>query len=523
MKDWQLKLVRLLALLAMVPAGASPVAAAEITAIPRPTVVGAADPLGRVRLVRELGHLEMGVGRDLPVYLLFGTDPAAEPGTFGPYWQLPLFEGYARMKDAETLSWMMPKGTLLTLKRDPTAETRGDVEIYRLVMYAMVAERDGNRVRVAYETPSGRWFEYVDGRLHRFQWRNGAPVIRVYWKGSGRLWKATDEATGATVVEVAYRGSVWPTGMRIGDREFEVEMGTGGHLAPSGKRRYRDLGMRFLTAWRSADGSLGETCTYPEPEERTRSGKPVQIHRMETMTVSDGKDWVEWEVESGFAVADSGGRYVVKNPSLDPLESTKGPIRREATAKLVRVGYLPEGSETEQEYWEYNRKTGIREWQTADGARTREWIIQGRGPAGNKLRRKEIWKNGQWKEILRRSYDPEGRKIREINPEGITVWDYAGFNEAGQEILNVYKNGELYREMLQENGRTVFMRRYDPEPMGVYEVFIEYLPDGSRRRRSFVRGELNGIYTILPNGELKEEFRRSHGVTWDELKKRMMK
>lgn len=405
----------------------------------RPNVLGNANQFGYARIVKDLGSLPLNEERNLPVALVFSSDPSVKPGLLGPGWSLPLFDSTAYRSRRGVLVWDSPDEYRRFFVIDSSADVRRDENGYvsqKIDWRAVEHERRGS-IQIRSVKDPEQMFEYRDGQLYEFCYGAGTVTFAVEYDGRGNLKRVFDRSSQRTVMEVRYSGTDVQAIM-IGDQAIEVAMGDGDWTAPDGKVNYRNYRVSFLL--RLGSESECESFTYTKDQLQHRAAAPGQSLSVNRLTVEqdERKSWLSYEAQSGFMVADSGGEYTVINPAYDPfVEAGKGQPR--VSPRLVKVTRKP-SSGGEEQMWSRDWPKGIETFTEPDGKLTRQTWIMAKGPAYGKLRRIEEQVGGKWAMLKTLTYRPDGKLLREIDAaKSVRQYSYA---ENGN-LLSLRVNGDL--------------------------------------------------------------------------------
>jgi len=448
---------------------------------PRGNRLGNADSFGYARLFRELGLLEAADGRELPVHLVFDTDPRRAPGAFGPYWHLPLLRSKVVRYGRYKLYWDGPDGSRRFFVLDRSADARRGEKVFRHQgrEWRATLDRRG-RITVESAEREGWSFVYDGGRLFEFRPGAGAATYRMRWSNRELPLYLTDLSTNRRVLEIEYRGATEPERVVIGDGVVDVAMGGGAAFAPDGRTPYRDHRVSFLRELRMGDGAA-ETFEYEKERVRpktlpgraaAKAGKnllkgvrDIAVNRMVARS-GEREDFVEWEARSGFLTADFGADYAVRNRSWDPLhpEADTGAVAPDS----VHLTRTPESGE--EAVWGYNWKSGVRtHTDAATGEVFRNLYILAGGPANMKLRKREKRAGDGWELVERRSYDPSGRLIRMRRGGFLRSVQY---DDSGTRILREFEGGVQQREVVRKGGtisRKTLFENGRPETVVFYD------------------------------------------------------
>lgn len=406
----------------------------------RSNVLGNANQFGYARIVKELGSLPLNDERNLPVSLIFSSDPSLEPGLLGPGWSLPLFDSKIYRSRRGILVWDSPDEYRRFFVVDSAADVRRGENGYisqKTDWRAVEDERRGT-IRITSVKDAKQVFEYREGQLYEFCMGAETSTFALEYGGRGELRRVFDRATQRTVMRVAYSGAE-VTRITVGDASTDIEMGDGDWTAPDGKVNYRNYRVSFLLHLGSeADG---ERFTYTKDDEHVRVvAKEVRLP-VNRLTVERGvqKSWLSYEAQSGFIVADSGGGYSVENAAYDPFAEKKEGQPR-VSPRLVKIERQPSGAGAKQ-LWSRDWPKGLETFTEPDGKLTRRTWIMAKGPAYGKLRRIEEQVNGGWGIVTKMTYRPDGKLLREIDGEGIvTIFSY---DEKKGELNEINRNGEV--------------------------------------------------------------------------------
>jgi len=448
--------------------------------------------------------------------LVLQSDPRFEPGAFGPGWHLPFFRStFLQVKDHEAI-WEMPNGRRMFFPRDRLAE-EGDEGVRHFRSregdWTALWEQDRDEVEVTVtstEDPE-TWFHYDGGRLESFRMGSEVPEYQVDWLGGSRyprMIRPANQREGP--VEIIYAGRT-PEAIRVGERVWEVELGSGDWTAPDGRSDYADYRVQFLTELKDSQGNT-ERFAYKKADPHERSVPTEEkstSQRMATIPVNrlgilaEGeteRGFLAWEARSGFLVKDSGGEYTVSSKGQDPEHPgyQEGRSRGDVAPDAVRIERQPEKGSPE--LWSYNYRTGLKERTDAStGERIRESFIVSPGPAYGKLRRRERQPEGsdQWELVEHRAYDTEGRLLRSIESGVVRnfVWEERGEFSRSQEFVD----GVLTKERVYEDGQRVRMTEWDG---GEENSFVYTLEGGSETIHRHIEGEWESTQVWQAGGKL---------------------
>ena len=472
--------------------------------------------MGHARIVRELGMIEVGGGVRYPVRLVFNTNPARAPGAFGPFWHIPLLSSTVVAHGQYKLYWDGPDEYRQFFKMENRAKPRRGRQVYTEhgnEWRAEVSENGG--VRIEATRRAGWYFRYKDGRLREFRLGEASDPCRVAWSGRGWPLHVTNQTTARKILSVEYERAAYPKKMFLGERVIRFEMGEGELTSPDGRTGYRSHRVRFLRSLSIGEGdteffAYGKAVAKErtvtilnEKKKKVQKTRNLSVNRMEISVdlEADPSSWVEWEARSGFITADSGAEYEVANDAWDPnISEEPFPV----TPDSVRIDRQPaDGGRREQ--WSYDWNSGLSVYtDPATGERVRHWRILSPGPANGKMRRREIFRDGDWVQVLRNSFDARGRLVRSLEGDDVRIlrWEDFSGGRTSTEFLNgalvqrtVYRSDWSYkeREVFEENGdvdRIVFGER-----------------DGLRTSMRYLNGEPSLYQELNPQGRLVYEKR----------------
>ena len=426
-----------------------------------------------MRIVRELGKLPLGDGREFPIHLVFNSNPKQEPGPFGPYWHLPLFASSAVQFKQYRLYWDGPDEYrhFFVLDRQGDARRGETVFMHRGNKWRATVDRRGDILIEATERP-GWAYRYRDGRLEEFKLGEGSAAYRIAWSGRGFPLYVTDLSSNRRVFEISYRGATAPERVIIGDRTVEVTMGDAELTAPDGESSYRNYRVSFLRGLKM-DGAREERFDYGKsskhsrtiPEHVTREGETIAakalqlaVNRMTVMPDAEEAaatgSYVEWEAQSGFILADSGSTYTIQNQSWDPLDSR---ATHPVAPRAVEIRRQP--TEGTEQLWSYDWRRGVQTYTNqATGEVMRKTYIMSEGPAHLKLRKHEKRTEGGWSMLEQRSYDPLGRLIRKAGRGKFVMWNRQGNDQDNS--VEKFVDGSLSGVKYFEGDRLVRRERY---------------------------------------------------------------
>jgi hypothetical protein len=414
----------------------------------RPNVLGNANQFGYGRIVKELGSLPLNDERNLPVALIFSSDPGVEPGLLGPGWSLPLFDSKIYRSRRGVLVWDSPDEYRRFFVADSAADVRRGENGYisqKTDWRAVEDERRG-AIRITSVKDAEQVFEYRDGQLYEFCMGAGTSTFALEYGGRGELKRVFDRATQRTVMEIGYSGAE-VTRITIGDESTEIEMGDGDWTTPDGKVNFRNYRVSFLL--RLGSEADGERFTYSKDNEHQRAAAKKARLPVNRLTVEQGtqRSWLSYEAQSGFIVADSGGEYSVANAAYDPFAEKKDGQPR-VSPRLVKVERQPNSGEAKQ-LWSRDWPKGLETFTEPDGDLVRRTWIMAKGPAYGKLRRIEEQGDGKWEMVKTMTYRPDGKLLREIDRAmSVTTYVYDG---SSGELNQIAVNSEIV--YLSENLR----------------------------------------------------------------------
>lgn len=471
--------------------------------------LGLADSTGYVRIVRELGHLPLADGREYPLRLIFNTNPAQEPGAFGPHWHSPLFSSTVVQTQQYRLYWDGPRETRHFFIIDRQAPARHGMQVFHHRGGDWTATIGRNRETRIESTRQADWYYvYREGRLQEFRKGSGSAVYRITYSGRGQPLYITDANTNRRVLEIHYERGIDPVRMRIGELDVRFQMADADMTGPDGRTPWRNYRLRFLSAIEYSDGTK-ETFTYSRGQARQRtvplindSGqREAQRTRsinaaINRMAINSDGNYVEWEAQSGFITADPQASYTIVNPSWDPHQR----VAREADRPAPRMVSI-----TRQEpgkrpaVWSYDWARGIRTVTDPEtGIQRRNTYITAEGPAHLQLRRREVNKGNGWEVVEQRSYDSMGRMIRRMASSGLqrAVWTDT---EHGS-IAEVFENERLIRKDHYEGNRLIG-REIHKQDGNVERWRYENIA-GRRMVTQWLNGDLVSQKRYTQNGEL---------------------
>ena len=442
--------------------------------------LGNADSYGYVRLVRELGKLELpGAVRSQPVRLVFSSDPRLAPGPFGPGWRIPLLASTVVQFSQYKLYWDGPDEKRHYFVPDATARARRDERVYRHLGLQWIARvrggdsRDGQMdVKIESTLFPGWSYRYRKGRLAAFRMGEKSPECRLTWSGRGQLLKITESDRRSALLEIDYDANGDPRSLRLGEDTHQLSMGEGSLTASDGRPYGRTAYLRRI----ASPGNAPENFTYEPAKSRSRRGQRLAVNRLsvrpdppENQTGSESAPepeapsgsggFLEWEAESGFITADSGAEYEVDNLAWDPLRSDESGESASTAPDAVQLVRRPRDGAPEQ-FWAYDWNSGVNTYtDPATGDTLRKTWILSQGPAYLKLRKEERKEPGGWEMETLLSYRPDGKVIREVDGAGsISQFHY---DELGT-LSSVIRNGELtYTRTRSERYGPVLMEKLD--------------------------------------------------------------
>ena len=449
--------------------------------------LGNADSYGFVRIVRTLGELPLGDGRAFPMHLVFSSNPKREPGAFGPYWHMPLFDSTVVQFDQYKLYWDGPDEFrhFFILDRQADARRSEKVFIHRGQQWRATIDRRGDILIEAIERPNW-YYRYRDGRLEEFRLGEGSSAYRIAYSNRGHPLYITDASTNRRVFEITYRGGTDPERVTIGDQRVYVEMGDGDLTAPDGQTSYRNFRVRFLRSLQ-LEGEIVEQFEYTKgsahprtiPEHVNAEGikiaeKLIQVavNRMSVRAEAEGasENFVQWEAQSGFILADSGASYTIINASWDPLNPRAD---NHVAPRSVRIERQP--AEGPSQLWAYDWRSGVRTYtDLATGDLMRRTYIMSGGNAHLKLRKRESFKDGRWVLDSQNSYDSRGRLVRAIRGANVRTWIREGSRD-GSEVFE-YLNDELVKISKYVDGHLVEKTKFTGATCAgiIYRFFYDH-------------------------------------------------
>ena len=481
--------------------------------------LGNADSFGYVRIVRTLGEYPLTDGRAFPMHLVFSSNPKREPGAFGPYWHMPLFDSTVVQFDQYKLYWDGPDELRHFFDLDRSADARRSEKVFvqRGQKWRATIDRRGDILIEAIERPNW-YYRYRDGRLEEFRLGEGSSAYRIAYSNRGYPLYITDASTNRRVFEVTYRGGTDPERVTIGDQRVHVEMGDGDLTAPDGQTSYRNFRVRFLRSLQ-VEGEAAEQFEYSKgaahprtiPEHVNAEGTKIAeklfriaTNRMVVRTGTEGasENFVQWEAQSGFILADSGASYAISNESWDPLNPRAD---NRVAPRSVRIERQP--AEGQPQLWAYDWKSGVRTYtDLATGDLMRRTYIMSGGNAHLKLRKRERKSDSGWDTLDQRAYDPAGRIIRRIAGPNLVTINYDGRGSVSQWALG----GVLVREIVNADGLKVRDVKYRN---GLPYVVIDYDEQGLRSKvstengntREYVRKNEGAVVEVYINEVLREK------------------
>jgi YD repeat-containing protein len=463
---------------------------------PIPNVVSNADQHGYVRIVRPLGDLELGPDWKQPLSLVFSSDPSKAPTVLGYGWSLPLFDSRVVQYDNDHLAWDGPNEyRQFFVKGKEDSSRRGETPFDSTNGLWKAVVRTNGDVRIT-GRDANWFFEYRNGLLREFRMGAQSDVHKIDYQARGELLRVISVRTGRVIFSIDYLAGM-PRLIRIGDRQIGVEMGDGdlfsadGKMIPTSSLQSRYL--RKLTMEGNEIALRYEKAGTLERKVLSGAGsqemKEVPVNRL-TFTEQGRESFVEWEAVSGFAAADSGGKYEVVNDSYDPYLNP-GVNSKSGKGRMapVYVSVKRKGEDGNEQLWSYNWRAGVRVWSDpASGSSSRLTFIMAPGPAYLALRKREVLREGAWVPVQQNSYDTQGRLVRSIEEAGVFVWRY--YESKGVSYVDVLHNDTLKRSQRLGKNNQVVER-------------IIYHKDG-KTTREWLNEQKQKTKEILRNGQTKE-------------------
>ncbi len=494
--------------------------------------LGNADQFGYVRIVRELGQLPVG-NQVLSLALVFSSDPKIEPSMFGPGWHFPLFSSTVYPSRQGVLVWEAPDEYRRFFVRDADVDLRSGEKAYKhqaAEWRAITNERRGT-VRIEGLDGPHAYFEYRNGRLVSFQLGGGSEVVSVNYTARGYPRSLTVGARDI-LLKIDYSGAT-PERIEIMGKSIEIELGDGDWTAPDGKSDYQDYRVKYLTSL-SFPGEKAESYVYSkgkrkertmqipskdDPETFLTQNTTVPVNQLTLMDTNGTESWVNYEAQSGFIAADSGGEYQIRNDAYDPHiadKSSKGKISPDA----VNIQRLPMDG-TPKQFWSRDWSKGIETFTDSFGnVYRRTWIIA-EGPAYGNLRRVEEMPLDakSWMLLSHYSYNEKGRLVREIDgkTKEVVRFYYAadGISEKALIGNSLYYSKErdsknFIVETFHYGSGSVEQRVYDPLRHTLVE---EIRTDNDNIRRTVYDGHGKKLF-VEHNGNVVEKYAYDNGYVY---------
>ncbi|MGJ3244144.1 MAG: hypothetical protein ACFE0O_14460 [Opitutales bacterium] len=438
------------------------------------------DSYGYARIVKQMGELPVGGRQGFPLNLVFNTNPLREPGTFGPYWYLPLLRTTVGVYSQYRLYWDGPDEYRHFFVLDRTAETDRDEQVFRHRGQEWVATvADDGEVLIEATERADWWYRFQDGQLQGFRMGTACPEYRVGWSGRGLIRYIEEAGSRDRVLEIDYAGTTIPERIQVGEERLSVTMGEGDAVSPDGQTPYKNYRVSFLRELTWPDGrreayqyAEGAIRTRPEDTRlRARTNRmiiqswPVPAPEAATNALAADTDsspeppvaptesFVAWEAQSGFLVADSAGHYTVSNDDWDPLKHD-GRIPDRPHPRAVRLEHQAPDAQ-KPTIWAYDWNKGIRtRTEPETGRLIRDFFIMSEGGGHLNLRKKEEKTDEGWKTLERRSYDTQGRLLRRWEEGLLTIWKRKDRPD-GSYTIDRFENERLVHQALYDPDGTI--------------------------------------------------------------------
>lgn len=454
-------------------------------ALPNRNPVANADSDGFARLTK----FEFPVDADDTLrlfYLEFTSNPLHEPGIFGVFWHMPVFDSNVSLNGANELQWYALDGKTYYFCAH-SAEKRGrEVVAYTDNTGTWRAEKKKNGFEIkSLEDETSH--TYADGRLTELTLKNNRRLM-INYRRDGLVSSVKDKAGSTVLAFEYYNGRKHIKSIRTRDGAYNFKY----H-----QRKAREIfggdnfyGQAPLLSEVECPGKTVETFEYARSMMRPRvillkdlneiTTSPLRVNRMSVASNGEPKGWLEWCAATGIIMADNGGVYGIGNDKYDSFFPNFKP--GQGANKFSAIKYKGENMPYPRirllDYENYYEILG----DASTGEITRNSKIGSCGPLKMKTRKVERLMGdikslsnpaaADWSLVKANSYDDKGRIVRELYSNGDVI------------AFNYGKSGQVYEKFL--NGELIFFdaRRTDVPKEKDNELlwFFERLNDGTSRR-----------------------------------------
>jgi len=474
--------------------------------------IGNSDFNGFATIDKDLFSIDIGNGLTADVYLKFQSNPDAEPKAFGMFWSMPFVEARLVQKSKGRYYFYPPNNGLYPFILNPNKPKDCD-SFYRSLgtkRLTLKIFKDG-RARIERVSDPECFYEFKNSRLTRFKPAKVHDEFRIMYDYKGNPLCVRNNSTKKNAIEFFYKDGL-VVSIKVGDdekRSYKLSYTSCNSL----NAQFQGTNLKTISAITFPDGEI-TSFNYNKSKDSRRNillngGKTilsaiVKINRIE-MNDSGVSSWIDWESQTGFIVADSGGEYSVKNPFLDPhhpdhKNNSIAAIRNRWGETMNSTISYKSHEKKYPEIWGYDRNGAIKIVQNSNtGIKRRTSYIGAPGPAYMKSRKVEKMLPGEssWCEEIFRVYDADGRILREVQPNSLSLFTY---DENNVQIRENYSNGRLLSKHISKNGTLT--------------KSIYFVKDG--RVKESIYGKKDGLNFIelFENGKFIES--KSYYKNWDE-------
>ncbi len=433
-------------------------AQADFTFEYAPKRLGSADKWGYAIWRTALGQISLN-SQNIPINLVFSSDPRIAAGIVGKGWNLPFFDSALVEEGQGTLRWHRPDGRIFYFSRE-----RGDTSVKQTRRDAPEEFLSGSNAWRAERTPktrhvvlthvrTGAQLIYEDGLLVRFCLVNpsgdGAQSYSVSYDAFRNPVRLSVFGSGKVLAEFDCGGGRLAKTLRIGDKTIPFA--------------YIDASLNQFPAGpylsQVVEGALSPLSINYKSEGSNANGI-----RFERLLTSGAKTGMIWTAGSGFLREDDSGTYKVENPSLANNGRAAVPSKGRNQTAPTDYNWKPDEAKItrtdrqgKSEYAYNDRAKGIDTRTNKEGVATITYYLLTPGPMMGRVRKIEEVKGKQVTVMERNAYDEQGRMVRKIDKEGAqTVWEYLN----GGDLVRQIVNGTLTNEKVYENGVFLARRNY---------------------------------------------------------------
>lgn len=469
--------------------------------------IGNSDFNGFATIDIDLFSFDIGAGLSADVYLKFQSNPRIEPKSFGLFWSMPFAESRLVRKNKTRYYFYPPNNGLYPFILDPN-KPKGCEAFYRSMGTKRLTLKifKNGKAKIERVSDPKCFYEFMNSKLIRFKPSKDHDEFKISYDYKGNPLAYRNITKKCNVAEFFYKEGLITRIVVNNDKNqtFDISYIACDELQPEAKTiseiKFPSGSTTFFKYGRVKDAKRNillqneETITTPF----------AKINRIE-MNSAGTVSWLEWESNTGFIVADNGGEYAIRNPFLDPLnpdyKSKNFTVQRERWSETMdsTILYNKHGKKY-PEIWGYDRNAAVKIVQNSNtGEKRRTSYIGAPGSTYMKSRKVEKKLPGQeiWQNEIYRVYDSDGRIIREIQPNALSVFSY---DKNGTQIRENFSDGNLVSKVFSKNGNRIRSIYFSEDGKNLETIY------GKRNGLNFIE--------IFENGKFVEA--KSYYKNWDE-------